>query len=94
MTKELITVHKFGGSCLRDSSDLERVSQVIQQTDGQAIIVVSALWGTTDRLIRASYEPRYAGRLVHDLEEQHLRFCPWFSRFKSRSFIQVCTKGN
>ena len=43
MTKELITVHKFGGSCLRDSSDLERISQVIQQTDGQAIIVVSAL---------------------------------------------------
>jgi len=76
MTKEMITVHKFGGSCLRDSSDLERISQVIQQTNGQVILVVSALWGTTDRLLRASHEPRYAGRLVHDLEEQHLRFSP------------------
>ena len=76
MTNEMITVHKFGGSCLRDSSDLERISQVIQQTNGQAILVVSALWGTTDRLLRASHEPRYAGRLVHDLEEQHLRFSP------------------
>jgi len=73
---EMITVHKFGGSCLRDSSDLERISQVIKQTSGQSIIVVSALWGTTDRLLRASHEPRYAGRLVHDLEEQHLRFSP------------------
>jgi aspartate kinase/aspartokinase/homoserine dehydrogenase 1 len=73
---DMITVHKFGGSCLRDSSDLERISQVIKQTNGQSIIVVSALWGTTDRLLRASHEPRYAGRLVHDLEEQHLRFSP------------------
>lgn len=76
MVNGMKTVHKFGGSCLRDSSDLERISQVIQQTSGQSILVVSALWGTTDRLLRAANEPRYAGRLVHDLEEQHLRFAP------------------
>ena len=93
MTKELITVHKFGGSCLRDSSDLERISQVIQQTDGQAIIVVSALWGTTDRLIRASYEPRYAGRLVHDLEKQHLRFAPGLADSKVGHLFMSVLKG-
>jgi aspartate kinase len=93
MNKELITVHKFGGSCLRDSSDLERISQVIQQTDGQAIIVVSALWGTTDRLLRAAHEPRYAGRLVHDLEEQHLRFAPGLADSKVGHLFKAVLAG-
>jgi len=93
MTRELITVHKFGGSCLRDSSDLERISQVIQQTDGQAIVVVSALWGTTDRLLRASHEPRYAGRLVHDLEEQHLRFAPGLADSKLGNLFKSVLSG-
>ena len=68
-------VHKFGGSCLRDSADLDRIAEVIQG-DHQSIVVVSALWGTTDRLYRAAKEPRYASRLVHDLSAQHLRFAP------------------
>lgn len=68
-------VHKFGGSCLRDSTDLDRIAEVIQG-DHQSIVIVSALWGTTDRLYRAAKEPRYASRLVHDLSAQHLRFAP------------------
>jgi aspartate kinase len=71
-----VTVHKFGGSCLRDMSDLNRISEVIQHWSGQSLLVVSALWGTTDRLMRASKEPRYASRLVNDLSRQHLRFAP------------------
>ena len=72
-----ITVHKFGGSCLRDISDLNRIAEVIRFWPGQSVIVVSALWGTTDRLMRASQEPRYASRLVNDLSRPvsytHLR---------------------
>jgi aspartate kinase len=68
-------VHKFGGSCLRDSADLDRIAEVVQG-DHQSIVIVSALWGTTDRLYRAAKEPRYASRLVHDLSAQHLRFAP------------------
>ena len=71
-----ITIHKFGGSCLRDSSDLDRIAEVVGHWDGQSMVVVSALWGTTDRLMRASKEPRYASRLVNDLSSQHLRFAP------------------
>ncbi|MAM36756.1 MAG: hypothetical protein CL988_06310, partial [Euryarchaeota archaeon] len=74
--RESITVHKFGGSCLRDISDLNRIAEVIQHWPGQSMLVVSALWGTTDRLMRASKEPRYASRLVYDLSSQHLRFAP------------------
>ena len=69
-------VHKFGGSCLRDRSDLERIAHIVHEADRPVVLVVSALWGTTDRLIRAANEPRYAGRLVSDLAKQHLRFAP------------------
>ena len=69
-----ITVHKFGGSCLRDNSDLDQIANIVQNFPGRPIIVVSALWGTTDRLMRAANEPKYATRLVDDLRRQHIRF--------------------
>ena len=68
-------IHKFGGSCLREPDDIEKIAEVIRG-DEQAILVVSALWGTTDRLYRAAKDPRYASRLVQDLSKQHLRFAP------------------
>lgn len=71
-----IIVHKFGGSCLRDSDDLDRIAEIITSFEGRPIVVVSALWGITDRLIRAAGDSRYAGRLVLDLKSQHLRFAP------------------
>ena len=69
-------IHKFGGSCLRDASDLESIACIVEEAEGQVVLVVSALWGTTDRLMRAAQEPRYAGRLVNDLASHHLRFVP------------------
>ena len=71
-----IVVHKFGGSCLREGSDIDRIAEIIQNTPGRPLIVVSALWGMTDRLFRATREPHYAGRLVQDLTSQHLLFAP------------------
>lgn len=77
MTNLQTVVHKFGGSCLRDASDVQQIAYVLsQENQSRNIIVVSALWGTTDRLIRAANEPRYAGRLVSDLHSQHKRFSP------------------
>ncbi len=49
---------------------------MIEKQEGKTVIVVSALWGVTDRLLRAANEPRYATRLVSDLRKQHLRFSP------------------
>ena len=69
-----VIVHKFGGSCLRDSSDLNLISSIIEAQRGNAVIVVSALWGATDRLIRAANEPRYATKLISDLKKQHISF--------------------
>ncbi|MEL0312442.1 MAG: hypothetical protein VXA43_03550 [Candidatus Poseidoniales archaeon] len=73
---EELEVHKFGGSCLRDGTDLERIANILLEAEQPVILVVSALWGTTDRLMRAAQEPRYAGRLVYDLAKHHLRFSP------------------
>ena len=88
-----ITVHKFGGSCLRDISDLNRIAEVIQFWPGQSILVVSALWGTTDRLMRASQEPRYASRLVSDLSRQHLRFAPGLIESDNAHLFNAVLKG-
>ena len=76
LTNDSVTVHKFGGSCLRDNSDLDQIASIIQTFPGRPVIVVSALWGTTDRLMRAANEPKYATRLVDDLRRQHIRFAP------------------
>ena len=48
-----LEVHKFGGSCLRDGTDLERIANILTNTRQPVVVVVSALWGTTDRLMRA-----------------------------------------
>lgn len=87
------TVHKFGGSCLRDISDLSRIAEVIQHWPGQSVLVVSALWGTTDRLMRASQEPRYASRLVNDLARQHLRFAPGLIDGENAKLFKSVLKG-
>ena len=71
-----IIVHKFGGSCLRERSDIDRIAEIINHFEGVPLIVVSAIWGMTDRLLRVVNEPLYAGRLVQDLRVQHLRFAP------------------
>ena len=61
---------------MRDSSDIDLITKMIAKQQSKTIIVVSALWGVTDRLLRAANEPRYATRLVSDLRKQHLRFSP------------------
>ena len=74
------TVHKFGGSVLRGAPDLDRLADRIAEEEGPAAVVVSALWGTTDRLLRAVDDPRYAERLVSDLRSHHLMFAPRLDR--------------
>ena len=86
MTKRII--HKFGGSCLREPGDIEKIAEVIRGNH-QAILVVSALWGTTDRLYRAAKDPRYASRLVQDLSKQHLRFAPGLDSSKNAHLFSM-----
>ena len=62
-----LNVHKIGGSCLRSRSDLDLIADKLSSFSGKQVLVVSALWGVTDRLIRAVNEPHYANKLVEDL---------------------------
>ena len=87
-------IHKFGGSCPRDSTDLNHIAEIIENTEQPAVLVVSALWGTTDRLMRAAQEPRYAGRLVNDLARHHLRFSPTLIESPSTMCFNVCWKAS
>ena len=59
---------------MRDNADIDQIAKIVQNFPGRPVIVVSALWGTTDRLMRAANEPKYATRLVDDLRRQHIRF--------------------
>ena len=42
---------KFGGSSLRDADRIARVLDIVQQTAGRQVVVVSAMGGVTDALI-------------------------------------------
>ena len=88
-----IIVHKFGGSCLREGKDIDRIGEIIKNHQGRNLVVVSALWGMTDRLKRASNEPRYANRLVQDLIYQHLRFAPGLDKGPFAELFQNVITG-
>lgn len=88
-----IIVHKFGGSCLREGKDIDRIGEIIKSHQGRPLVVVSALWGMTDRLKRASNEPRYASRLVQDLIYQHLRFAPGLDKGPFSELFQKVITG-
>ena len=47
-----LNVHKIGGSCLRSRSDFDLIADKLSSFSGKQVLVVSALWGVTDRLIR------------------------------------------
>lgn len=88
-----VIVHKFGGSCLREGKDIDRIGEIIKSHQGRPLVVVSALWGMTDRLKRASNEPRYASRLVQDLIYQHLRFAPGLDKGPFSELFQKVITG-
>ena len=46
-----IHIHKFGGSCLSAIEDIDAVVERIRNSNGRAVVVVSAFNGITDRLI-------------------------------------------
>lgn len=46
-------VLKFGGSSVANAENIEKVVEIIRKMDGEAIVVLSAMQGTTDDLIEA-----------------------------------------
>ena len=68
-------VLKFGGSSVANAENIAKVVEIVRRTEGPAVIVLSAMQGTTDRLIDAGRlaeagDSRYLSKL-NELRTQH-----------------------
>ena len=74
------SVLKFGGSCLKSSLDISAIAERILELDSNPVVVVSAFYGVTDRLLDAIHDARN-GRLhistfVHWIRSHHTALTP------------------
>ena len=84
-----IHVHKFGGSCLSNIADIDAVVERVRNSDGRAVVVVSAFSGITDRLIeQIDYRPSSSNStFTVSIELEHVERVPeivnspWAVRF-------------
>jgi aspartokinase/homoserine dehydrogenase 1 len=66
-------VLKFGGTSVGSADNIRRVKDIIQNQDNQLVVVVSALGGITDKLIKAATlaaagDGQYASEVNHIIE--------------------------
>ena len=70
-------VLKFGGSSVASAENIKKVVDIVRQIEGEAIAVLSAMQGTTDKLIDAGRmaergDEGYAARL-DEIRALHLK---------------------
>src|SRR3954454_5064548 len=69
-------VLKFGGSSVANAANIQKVVNIVRHSSEPQIVVVSALGGVTDMLIKAGTLAENADELykdvLHDLEIKHL----------------------
>ena len=53
----MITVMKFGGTSVGSAEALNRVANIIADTEGEKVVVVSAMSGITNFLVSVSTTP-------------------------------------
>jgi len=71
-----VVVHKFGGTSLGDATCFARVADIISEQPGRPVVVVSAMGGVTDALIRgarlaAAEDLGGSQRILGELERCH-----------------------
>jgi len=70
-------IMKFGGSCLKDSDHFLRVAKIIQREKKPVVVVVSAILGVTDMILKALQEAFDSEvkilPFIEDLEDRHKR---------------------
>ena len=86
-----VKIFKFGGSCLKESNDLEAVVQrIVESSQEKTVVVVSALHGVTDRILeRLEHNDRESvSAFVASIEMMHLEISPtlvndaYYSKFR------------
>lgn len=70
----MITVMKFGGTSVGSPEALQRVAKIISETEGNTVIVVSAMSGITNFLIGAADTSKSTDRagIVSQFDKKHL----------------------
>ena len=71
-----VTVHKFGGTSIADAECFTRVASIVAARPDRPVVVVSAMGGVTDALIRgarlaAAQDPQEPRRILTELEARH-----------------------
>ena len=85
-----VHIHKFGGSCLSAIEDIDAVVERIRHAKKQAVVVVSAFSGITDRLLEQIENHHISSNqaFVSSIELEHVErvpevnSSPWASHFK------------
>jgi len=65
-------IYKFGGTSLGTASRMKSVADIVTRDDHQKVVVLSAVSGTTDTLIRLAASPAEEGeKIILQLEKQY-----------------------
>lgn len=104
-----VKIFKFGGSCLKESNDLEAVVQrIVESPQEKTVVVVSALHGVTDRILeRLEHNDRESvSAFVASIEMMHLEISPtlvndaYYSKFRealaalSEALLDYCENSS
>ncbi len=73
-------VLKFGGSCLKSSQDISAIAERILEFEPNSVVVVSAFFGVTDRLLDAIHDAKegrlHVSNFVHWIRTHHTSLTP------------------
>ena len=86
-------VLKFGGSSVANAENILRVVEIVRGVEGRAVVVLSAMQGTTDRLIdagrmAAAGDSRYTAKLDEIRTQHQLAIDRLFGSSESRGGVQ------
>jgi len=68
-------VMKFGGSCLKNADDFELVADIIQSEKEDKVIVLSGVYGVTDRILNfleENYREEDVPKFIEEIRELHI----------------------
>lgn len=73
---------KFGGTSLKDNHFIQQAAKLVAKRDkiAQPVVVVSAVDGTTNKLIEIADQPKNSASIIDKLEKKHLALYQKFNR--------------
>ena len=86
-------MHKFGGSCLKTQSDIYRISEIVNDSKHSPIVIVSAVFGVTNRLLDAIGGCESPESFINEMKQIHQEIAGPSSRVvQSEKFTKLLTR--